>query len=73
MITVFETPRRAKILDAKYSQFRATLASMGLPTQEFRAVGLVDQKQVVVHPDDLVNPCQSPFTLNGSLVAIEES
>ncbi len=72
-ITIFETPRPAKINDVLYPRYSATLANMGLKGQTFQAVGVVDKSnQVIVHPDDLVAPAKDPFCLNGKLVVFEQ-
>ncbi|OHA92183.1 MAG: hypothetical protein A3J09_01730 [Candidatus Zambryskibacteria bacterium RIFCSPLOWO2_02_FULL_51_21] len=66
--TVFSTPRPARILDAKYDIYAPTLRQMGLPTQEFRAAGMVDGR-VIVHPDDVAEEArQKPFFVRRNIV-----
>lgn len=72
-ITLFNPPRLAFVEDKLYSRRSDVLRDMGLPTQEFRAVGQDADKNVVVHPDDLSVKSDKPFTLRGSIVRFKDS
>ena len=51
MITNYDPPRSARIIDSVYSRFGPALARRGLQKQEFRVEG-IDPDTVIIHADD---------------------
>ena len=72
-ITTFPTPRRARIRNDKFAVFGPTLTQMGLRAQAFRAIGLSDKRQVIVHPDDVTGPEKNPFPITVDVVEFVET